>query len=160
MAKSPAVIDTNTVEKRRSSGYPEVHKKEVMGCARARLGDLFDLTQFGVNMVTLEPGSWSSHRHWHDKEDEFIYVVEGEVTLVDNTGPHLLKRGMCAGFKAGNGNGHHLQNNSKAPCTYLEVGTRAPSDVVMYSDIDMKAVSAEGGGWRFVKKDGSAFSPA
>jgi uncharacterized cupin superfamily protein len=155
MAKAPAVVDANAIEKKQSSGYPEIYRKEVEGRARARLGDLFGLTQFGVNIVTLDPGSWSSHRHWHDKEDEFIYIVEGEVTLVDDDGAHLLKPGMCAGFKAGSGNGHHLQNNSKSPCTYLEVGTRSASDEVTYSDIDMKAVKVDGEGWRFVKKDGT-----
>jgi uncharacterized cupin superfamily protein len=157
MTKVPAVVDANAVEKKRGSGYPEIYRNQVKDRARARLGDLFGLTQFGVNIVTLEPGSWSSHRHWHGKEDEFIYVVEGEVTLVDDDGPHVLRPGMCAGFKAGSGNGHHLQNNSKAPCTYLEVGTRADVDSVTYSDIDMKAVKARGGNWKFVKKDGTEF---
>jgi uncharacterized cupin superfamily protein len=156
MAKTPAVVDTNAIEKKQSSGYPEIYRKEVQGRARAKLGDMFDLTQFGVNIVTLDPGSWSSHRHWHHMEDEFIYVVEGEVTLVDHTGAHLLKPGMCAGFKSASGNGHHLRNNSMALCTYLEVGTRADADEVTYSDIDMKAVKVDGEGWRFVKKDGNA----
>jgi uncharacterized cupin superfamily protein len=157
MAKPPSILDANAVPKKRGSGYPEIHRKEVMGRARAKLGDHFSLTQFGVNIVTLDPGTWSSHRHWHATEDEFIHVLDGEVTLVDDEGAHVLGPGMCAGFKAGSGNGHQLQNKSAKPCTYLEVGTRADADEVTYSDIDMKALKSKGGDWRFVKKDGTDF---
>jgi uncharacterized cupin superfamily protein len=157
MAKVRAFIDANAVEKKQGSGYPDIYRKQVIGRARARLGDRFGLTQFGVNMVTLEPGTWSSHRHWHVAEDEFIHVIDGEVTLVDDEGAHILGPGMCAGFKAGIANGHQLQNNSTRPCIYLEVGTRADTDEVTYSDIDMKAIKAPGGDWRFTKKDGTEF---
>jgi mannose-6-phosphate isomerase-like protein (cupin superfamily) len=92
----------------------------------------FGLTQYGVNLTTLAPGSWSSHRHWHENEDEFVFVVEGEITLIDNAGEHLLKPGMCAGFKAGVANGHHLVNKTKAPVIYLEIGTQAPIERAYY----------------------------
>jgi uncharacterized cupin superfamily protein len=157
MAKVPAFIDANALDKKKGSGYPHIYRKEIMGRARAKLGDQFGLTQFGVNMVTLDPGSWSSHRHWHAAEDEFIHVIDGEVTLVNDEGAHILGPGMCAGFKAGSGSGHQLQNNSTKPCTYLEVGTRAAADEVTYSDIDMKAIKAPGGEWRFTKRDGTEF---
>jgi uncharacterized cupin superfamily protein len=157
MSKAPSFIDTSKLEKKGGSGYPEQYRGQVINRARARIGDLFGLTQFGVNIVTLPPGSWSSHRHWHQNEDEFIHVLEGEITLVDDDGAHHLTPGMCAGFKAGNGNGHHLQNNSTAPATYLEVGTRSTSDRVVYPDVDMQAIKSPGESWRFVKKDGSAF---
>ncbi len=88
-------------------------------------------------MTTLAPGTWSAHRHWHDNEDEFVFVLEGEITLIDDAGEHLLKPGMCAGFKAGVANGHHLVNKTKAPVTYLEIGTRAPQERAHYSDVDM-----------------------
>ena len=108
-----------------------------LGARSGRLGNVFDLTQFGVNLTTLAPGSWSAHRHWHENEDEFVFVVEGEITLIDDAGEHLLKPGMCAGFKAGVANGHHLVNNTKTPVTYLEFGTRAPREQAHYSDVDM-----------------------
>ena len=90
-----------------------------------------------MNLTTLAPGSWSAHRHWHDNEDEFVFVVEGEITLIDDAGEHVLKSGMCAGFKAGVANGHHLVNKTKTPVTYLEIGTRAPREQAHYSDVDM-----------------------
>ncbi len=157
MAKHPSFIDALTQEHRGGSGYPPAHAREVEGRARARLGDQFGLTQFGVNIVSLQPGAWSSQRHWHANEDEFIHVLSGEITLVNDEGAHILKPGMCAGFKAGNGNGHHLQNNTGSIATYLEVGSRANSDLVQYSDIDMQAIKEPGKNWRFVKKDGSGF---
>jgi uncharacterized cupin superfamily protein len=107
-------------------------------------------------VVTLKPGAWSSHRHWHAQEDEFVYVLEGEVTLVDDRGDHVMTPGMCAGFKANNGNGHNLKNLSNNNAVYLAVGTRKSADQVTYSDIDMLAVK-DGGPWKFTKKDGSSF---
>jgi uncharacterized cupin superfamily protein len=157
MPRHPSFIDALAQEQKSGSGYPGGFAKEVEGRERARLGDHFGLTQFGVNIVTLQSGSWSSHRHWHANEDEFIHVLTGEITLIDDEGAHILKPGMCAGFKAGNGNGHHLQNNTTAPACYLEVGTRANSDHVAYPDIDMQAIKEPGKSWRFVRKDGSGF---
>jgi uncharacterized cupin superfamily protein len=120
------------------------------------LGNQFGLDQFGVNMAILEPGVWSSQRHWHENEDEFVYVLEGEVTLADDSGDHVLTSGMCAGFKAGNGNGHCLKNMSDKRVVYLEVGSRSVDEVAYYSDIDMK-VTMSGGQQKYTKKDGSEF---
>ena len=120
------------------------------------LGNQFGLDQFGVNLAVLEPGVWSSQRHWHEKEDEFIYVLEGEVMLADDSGEHMLTPGMCAGFKAGNGNGHCLKNMSDKRAVYLEVGSRSADEVAYYSDIDMM-VTVAGGKQKYTKKDGSEF---
>jgi uncharacterized cupin superfamily protein len=103
----------------------------------------------------MQPGAWSAHRHWHEREDEFIYVLDGEITLVNDQGEHKLMPGMCAGFKAGDPNGHKLVNKTGTVVTYLEVGTRYPEEVAHYSDIDMKAVKS-GGKFAFTRKDGSA----
>jgi uncharacterized cupin superfamily protein len=157
MSKTPSFVNANRLERKSGTGYPAPYRDQVKDRARARLGDLFGLDQFGVNVVTLPPGVWSSQRHWHTTEDEFVYILEGEVVLVDDDGDHVLTQGMCAGFKANTGNGHCLQNRSDKPATYLEVGTRAKTDHVTYSDVDMMAVKEEGGSWRFVKKDGSGF---
>jgi uncharacterized cupin superfamily protein len=154
--KYPAAIDALAVEKKTGSVYPAPLNEAVKGRARARLGDLFGLDQFGVNLVTLAPGAWSSHRHHHQTEDEFIYVLEGEVVLRDDDGEHVLKPGMCAGFKASSGIGHHLKNHGSAPVTYLEIGSRLAKDRVTYPDVDMRA-EKDDGTWRITKKDGSAF---
>ena len=104
---------------------------------RKKLGDAAGLTQFGVNLLTLPPGAWSSQRHWHTTEDEFVYVVKGEVTLVTDAGPEILGAGDAAGFKAGDGNGHCLQNHTEAVALVLEVGSRMPGDSANYPDIDL-----------------------
>src|SRR5205823_4590693 len=108
--------------------------------------------QFGVNLTTLAPGSWSSVRHWHEKEDEFIYIVDGEISLVDNDGEHVLTPGMCAGFKAGVANGHCLVNRSSNSASYLEIGTRSPVENPTYPDHDIKAQKINGK-WSFTRKD-------
>ena len=154
--KFPATIDCAKVERRSGSRYPEIYRGEVAARSAAALGTLFGLEQFGVNIVTLEAGAWSSHRHAHQTEDEFVYVIDGELILADDAGDHLMTAGMCAGFKAGTGNGHHLKNLSDKPASFLVAGTRANADHVTYSDIDMLAIK-DGGPWRFTKKDGSAF---
>lgn len=153
---TPATIDEKDVPRKTTTGYPAPYKDKVNGRARAVLGDVFGLDQFGVNFVTLAPGAWSSFRHWHQTEDEFVYVIEGELTLADDDGDHMMHAGMCAGFKAGRANGHHLKNLSDAPVTYLEVGTRNKKDVSTYSDIDMVAFK-ETGQWKFTRRDGSDF---
>lgn len=149
-----AVIATD-VEQRSGSNYLPEYAKAVAGRAKRALGNVFGLDQFGVNLVNMEPGAWSSHRHWHEREDEFIYVLEGDITLIDDAGEHLLTPGMCAGFKAGVPNGHHLVNKSGVVVTYLEVGSRYSEEVAHYSDIDMKAVKSNGK-FAFTRKDGSA----
>jgi uncharacterized cupin superfamily protein len=117
--------------------YPTPFDEPCRNRQRWRLADAAGLTQYGVNLVRLPPGAWSSQRHWHIEQDEFIYVVSGELTLVTDAGAEPLRAGDCAGFKAADGNGHHLQNRSTADATFLEMGTRLPGDGAHYSDIDM-----------------------
>jgi uncharacterized cupin superfamily protein len=152
----PAFIKAADIEPRRNTAYPAQFADVVKGRAKAALGDQFGLTQFGVNYTTLEPGAWSAQRHWHEHEDEFVMVLEGSVTLVNDEGRHKLTVGMCAGFKAGVANGHCLVNESTTPARILEVGTRSPVEVANYPDIDMKAEKS-GGKFIMTRKDGSAF---
>jgi len=148
-------IDLAAVPVRKGSGYPPPFDAPCAGRTRRRLGDAGGLEDFGVNLMTLPPGGWSSQRHWHSDEDEFVYVLEGELTLVEDGGPTLLRTGECAAFPKGTGNGHHLKNESGAMAVYLEVGSRNPDDLTTCSDIDMKSSNADG---RFVRKDGSALA--
>ncbi len=152
----PAAIKATEAPKREGSRYPSPHNEICEKRTKHILGDVFGLDQFGVNLAILQPGAWSSQRHWHDSEDEFIYVLEGTLMLSDNDGDHVLTPGMCAGFKAGNGNGHCLKNLTDKVATYLEVGSRFDNDKVVYSDIDMKAEDV-GGLFTFMKKDGSRY---
>lgn len=117
--------------------YPPPFDEPCRARQRKKLGDAAGLTQFGINLLTLPPGAWSSQRHWHTASDEFIYVLEGEVTLVTDHGAELLRAGDSAGFKAGDANGHHLQNRSAKDVLILEMGTRLGNDGAFYSDIDM-----------------------
>jgi uncharacterized cupin superfamily protein len=154
MAK--AFITAADIEPRKITAYPAKYADVVKGRAKASLGDQFGLTQFGVNYTTLEPGAWSAQRHWHAHEDEFVMVLEGAVTLVNDEGRHKLTAGMCAGFKAGVANGHCLVNEGSTPARILEVGTRSPVELASYPDIDMKAEKS-GGKFVMTRKDGSAF---
>ncbi len=140
-------IDPETVTPRLGSGYPAPYAAAVAGRAKRALGDALGLTQFGVNHVTLEPGAASSQRHWHAVEDEFIYVLQGELVLVTDAGETILQAGMAAGFPAGRADGHQLINRSDKPAVYLEMGTRAAEEQVVYSDVDMLARKEDG---RFV----------
>ena len=119
--------------------YPSPYDEPCRARERRRLGDAAGLTQFGVNLLVLPPGAWSSQRHWHTSEDEFVYVLAGEVTLVTDAGDEILRAGDCAGFKAGEANGHCLQNRGAAPARVLEIGSRITGDGAFYSDIDMVA---------------------
>ena len=121
---------------------------------RQRLGNAGGLTDFGVNLMRLPPGGWSSQRHWHSHEDEFVFVLEGELTLIEDGGETVLRAGDCAAFPKGSGNGHHLINKSGRMAVYLEVGMRSPADVTICSDIDMMSTNADG---RFVHKDGTPY---
>ena len=121
---------------------------------KRRLGDAFGLTRFGVNLVTLGPGGQSALRHWHTHEDEFVYVLDGEVVLVTDAGEQVLRAGDCAGYPAGNADAHHFINRSGAPARYLEVGNREPADTALYPDDDLKyAEDGEG----YVHKDGRPY---
>ena len=148
-------IDVTTVPARQGSGYPKPFDAPCSARTRRRLGEAGGLRDFGVNLMTLPPGGWSSQRHWHSDEDEFVYLLEGEVTLVEDGGETLMRSGNCAAFPKGTGNGHHLINRSSATAVYLEVGSRHPNDVTTCSDIDVMSSNADG---RFVHKDGTPFS--
>ena len=130
-------IDVETLPVITGTLYPPPFDEPCRARQRTRLADAAGLTQYGVNLVRLKPGAWSSQRHWHIAQDEFIYILSGEVTLVTNAGAEILRAGDCAGFKAGDEDGHHLQNHSNADVTFLEMGTRLPGDGAYYSDIDM-----------------------
>src|SRR5262249_40424679 len=124
----PAAIDANTLPSVSSTGYPEPFRKLVAGRSRRKLGDVFGLQNFGVNLTRLTPGAMSSMRHWHGRQDEFVYVLEGEVVLVTDAGEQIMGAGMVAGFPAGRQDGHHLINRSTKDAVYLEIGDRLPGD--------------------------------
>ena len=151
-----AALDPTLLPERRGSGYPEPFRTAVADRAKRALGDPFGLTQFGVNLVHLPPGCWSSQRHWHSHEDEFVMVVEGELVLVTDTGEQTMRPGMVAGFPAGRADGHHLINRSDQPATYLEIGSRSDADEVVYSDIDME-LRLRGGDHVFVRRNGEPY---
>jgi uncharacterized cupin superfamily protein len=146
-------IDIEQAQIRLGSMYPEPYDVPCRDRKRWRLGAAAGLTGFGVNLCRLPPGAWSSQRHWHSHDDEFIYVLEGEVVLVANAGEEVLKAGDCAGFKAGDADGHHLQNRSDREAVLLEVGTNNPGDAAEYPDIDLRAVASG-----YVHKDGRAYA--
>ena len=130
-------IDLDTVEALTGSTYPEPYASQMGGRAFQALGDAAGLTQFGVNMVTMPPGAISSLRHWHSGEDEFVWVALGELVLVQDGGETVLCAGDAAGFKAGDPDGHHLQNRSGTPASFLAIGTRVQDDTCTYSDVDL-----------------------
>jgi uncharacterized cupin superfamily protein len=133
----PALDPASVPESKGVTQYPEPFRAMVAGRARRVLGEPLGLTHFGVNLTRLDPGAYSSARHWHALEDEFIYVLEGEVTLITDEGEQTLTPGMAAGFPAGKANGHHLINRSSAIATYLEIGDRRPGEIATYPDIDL-----------------------
>jgi uncharacterized cupin superfamily protein len=138
------------------SNYPEPFTDRMQGRQKRSLGDLFGLANFGVNLTQLSPGARSALRHAHSKQDEFIYILHGFPVLITDTGETQLEPGMCAGFKAGTGNAHHLVNRSDSEVSYLEIGDRSAEDSVIYPDDDLQAVLVNGK-WRFTHKDGSSY---
>jgi uncharacterized cupin superfamily protein len=147
-------IDIDVVPARQGSGYPAPFDAPCSTRTRKRLGEWGGLRDFGVNLMTLPPGGWSSQRHWHSHEDEFVYVLEGELTLIEDAGETKLRAGDCAAFPKDTGNGHHMINRSDAMAVYLEAGSRNLQDLTTCSDIDMKSAHADG---RFVRKDGTPY---
>lgn len=147
-------VDPATVAERRGSGYPEPFRSRMGDRVKRRLGDACGLTCFGVNLVTLGPGGQSALRHYHTREDEFVYVLEGEVVLITNAGEQTLRAGDCAGYPGGKLDGHHFVNRSAAPARYLEVGNRDPDDRAFYPDDDLAFTDD---GERYVHKDGSPY---
>lgn len=147
-------IDFASAPRKVGSGYPAPFDKPCLARVRLPLGDAGGLTQFGVNLMTLSPGAWSSQRHWHSHEEEFIRVMEGEVVLVEEGSETVLRAGDCAAFPAGAPNGHHLQNRSRSDAVILEVGTRnTENDATDYPDIDMRYEPGKG----YVQRDGTPY---
>jgi len=147
-------VDIAAVPVRKGVGYPPPFDAPCAERLRQRLGDAGSLTDFGVNLMRLPPGGWSSQRHWHSHEDEFVYVLAGELTLIEDGGEILLRAGDCAAFPKGSGDGHHMINRSVVTAVYLEMGSRHADDMTTCSDIDMKSANADG---RFTHKDGSPY---
>jgi uncharacterized cupin superfamily protein len=151
-----AIIAATAPLRAKQSNYPPELLAKVAGREKQPLGDLFGLANFGVNLTRLAPGAASALPHAHLKQDEFVYVLEGEPTLVLDSGETPLKPGMCAGFKAG-GEAHALVNRTNADVVYLEIGDRTPGDSVRYPDDDIQAVLGPDGRWKFSRKDGTPF---
>ena len=147
-------LDLAQVPQKTGSIYPEPYASMMKGRSSLRLGQAGGLTQFGVNLVTLEPGALSSLRHWHLNEDEFVMVLTGECVLVEDEGETVMRAGDCAAFPANTPNGHHFINRSGSVAQFLVVGTKAPREVATYSDVDLK-LELEGGRARFTYKDGT-----
>ena len=141
----------------RASNYPEPFASRMARRQKRALGDVFGLTNFGVNLTRLAPGGESALRHAHSRQDEFVYVLQGCATLVTDRGEVELRPGMCAGFKAGSGEAHHLVNRGTEDVLYLEVGDRSAGDTVVYPDDDIAAELDPSGKWRFVRKDGAPY---
>ncbi|MEO3413781.1 cupin domain-containing protein [Roseovarius sp. CAU 1744] len=150
------VIDQSKLEPRTGSIYPEPYASEMAGRSSLRLGDAGGLTQFGANLVILEPGAKSSLRHWHQNQDEFVMVTEGVCTLIDDAGETRMYPGDCAAFPAGDPNGHQLVNQTDTSARFLVIGTRSDEEVGTYSDIDLM-VRIKDGHASFTLKDGSPF---
>ena len=148
------VIDLSTCPVKTGSIYPEPYASEMKGRSSLRLGDAGGLTQFGANLVMLEPGAQSSLRHWHLNEDEFVMVTEGECTLVQDEGATVMRPGDCAAFPAGDGNGHHFVNRTDRMARFLVVGTRSRREIATYSDVDLVLELSEGKA-RFSYRDGT-----
>lgn len=147
-------LDIASVPAWRGVGYPAPFRALTADRLRRRLGDAGGLTDFGVNLTALPPGNWSSQRHWHSHEDEFVYLLEGELVLIEDAGETVLKAGDCAVFPKNSGNGHHLVNRSGVTALYLEIGSRQPDDLITCSDVDMQSANADG---LFRHKDGTPY---
>ncbi len=147
-------LDLTKVPVKSGSIYPEPYASMMQGRTSLRLGEAAGLTQFGVNLVMLEPGAMSSLRHWHLAEDEFVMITEGECVMVQDEGETLMRPGDCAGFPAGSTNGHHFWNRTDRVAKFLVIGSKAKREVATYSDVDLK-VELESGKARFTYKDGT-----
>ena len=156
MAETPIAVTASEVPPRvRPSGYPPDLMRGLEGREKRSLGEVFGLRNFGVNLTRLRPGSASALRHAHATQDEFVYILEGEATLVTDAGETVLRPGMCAGFRAGTGDAHHLVNRGTADVLYIEIGDRSPADRVTYPDDDLQAEMRPDGTWHYSRKDGS-----
>lgn len=153
----PAIVAAEAAPRTRATNYPEPFASRMAGREKRPLGDPFGLTNFGVNLTRLAPGAISALRHAHSRQDEFVYVLEGRPTLVSNAGKTQLAPGMCAGFKCGSEDAHHLINATESDVVYLEVGDRTSGDAATYPDDDIRAVLGADGKWQFTRKDGSPY---
>lgn len=153
-SSTPAAVRADQVPPRRGSAYPEPFASMVGDRAKHMLGDVFGLTNFGVNLTRLGPGARSAMRHAHARQDEFVYIIAGHPVLLSDAGRTPLAPGMCAGFKAGNGDAHCLVNETGEEVLYIEVGDRTPGDAVVYPDDDLAARMVDGR-FRFTRKDGT-----
>jgi uncharacterized cupin superfamily protein len=151
------VLDLSKVPVKTGSIYPSPYAEQMAGRSSLRLGDAGGLTQFGVNLVTMQPGALSSLRHWHLAEDEFVMVTQGECVLVQDAGETLMRAGDCAAFPANTPDGHHFCNRSDAPASFLVIGSKARREVATYSDVDL-VLTIEDGKARFTHKDGSDYA--
>ena len=156
MVKRPA-LDPSSIEPRSTSGYPEPFRSRVLPRQKRALGDALGLTKIGVNLTTLMPGKESSMRHFHTREDEMVFVLEGEVVLRTDEGEQVLSAGMCAGFPAGDRNGHQVVNRSNRPARYLEISNRDPEDSAEYPDVDLAYRKDAEGGAVYTRKDGTPY---
>ena len=156
-ASPTAIVAAEAAPRIKPSNYPPQFATAVLGRVKRPLGDLFGLTNFGVNLTRLAPGAATALRHAHTRQDEFVYVLEGNPTLITDDGERILTPGMCAGFKAGTGDGHHLVNRSSREVALLEVGDRSPGDSGIYPDDDLLAVLRPDGTWAFTHKDGTPY---
>ncbi len=153
---NPLALDPGTVQIKKGADHPAPFAETIRDREKRALGDALGLTNFGVNLVRLPPGTASTLRHWHSRQDEFVYVLEGELVLVTDNGEQLLTPGMAAGFPAGVANGHVLTNRTERDALYLEVGDRATGDEVDYPDIDL-LVRWIDGEEKYVHKDGTPY---
>jgi uncharacterized cupin superfamily protein len=151
-----AIMAVDAAPRTKASNYPESFALRMRGREKKPLGDLFGLANFGVNLTRLLPSAMSALRHAHSKQDEFIYILQGTPSLMTDEGETLLAPGMCAGFKAGSGDGHHLVNRTNQEVVYLEIGDRTPHDTATYPDDDLQALLCDGK-WRFAHKDGMPY---
>ena len=152
-----AIVAAHAAPRKKPSNYPEPFASRMAGRLKRPLGEVFGLTHFGVNLTRLAPGAVSALRHAHTRQDEFVYILEGRPTLHTDEGRTVLEPGMCAGFKAGTGNGHCLVNETTSDVVYLEVGDRTPADEGSYPDDDLRARLDDNGKWAFVHKDGTPY---
>jgi uncharacterized cupin superfamily protein len=157
MALQEPALDPSTLQPRIGSGYPEPFRSRVLPREKRALGDALGLTQIAVNLTTLSPGKESSMRHWHTREDELVFVLEGEVVLRTDAGEQTLTAGMCCGFKAGSKDGHQFINTSTKPVRYLEISNRDPEDTAEYPDVDMAYRRDAQGKGVYTRKDGSSY---
>jgi uncharacterized cupin superfamily protein len=153
---SVAVVAAAVPVRAKPSNYPEAFASRVAGRSKRQLGEVFQLSNFGVNLTTLAPGAQSALRHAHTRQDEFVYVLAGTPTLYTDQGKTLLAPGMCAGFKAGAGDAHHLVNETLEDVVYIEIGDRSAGDEAVYPDDDIKAALVAGK-WTFTRKNGDLF---